>query len=156
MWVRHGQAMLEALLAVCLITSAFLALFKLSHMLTGKILLQHAAMRVARARSVGFNAFMCTKAARVSMIPVAGERIWPVGEDAITWDEEICRISDYLASPDDPHARAILEYRNWGDLGVNYGDGTFSSVSLKTDWFDLSGEAGVERHAPFYLKDQGL
>ena len=40
---RHGQAMLEALLAVCLVTSAFLALFKLSQMLTGKILLQHAA-----------------------------------------------------------------------------------------------------------------
>lgn len=148
--------MLEALLAVCLITSAFLALFKLSHMLTGKILLQHAAMRVARARSVGLNSFMCTKAARVSIIPVAGERIWPIGEDAIGWNEEIFRISDYLAAPDNPHARAILEYENWGALGVNSGDGTFSSVSLGTDWFNLSGEAGVERHAPFYMKDQGL
>jgi hypothetical protein len=148
--------MLEALLAVCLITSAFLALFKLSHMLTGKILLQHAAMRVARARSVGLNSFMCTKAARVSIIPVAGERIWPIGEDAIGWNEEIFRISDYLAAPDNPHARAILEYENWGALGVNAGDGTFSSVSLGTDWFNLSGEAGVERHAPFYMKDQGL
>jgi hypothetical protein len=148
--------MLEALLAVCLITSAFLALFKLSHMLTGKILLQHAAMRVARARSVGLNSFMCTKAARVSIIPVAGERIWPIGEDAIGWNEEIFRISDYLAAPDNPHARAILEYENWGTLGVNAGDGTFSSVSLGTDWFNLSGEAGVERHAPFYMKDQGL
>jgi hypothetical protein len=148
--------MLEALLAVCLITSAFLALFKLSHMLTGKILLQHAAMRVARARSVGLNSFMCTKAARVSIIPVAGERIWPIGEDAIGWNEEIFRISDYLAAPDNPHARAILEYENWGALGVNAGDGTFSSVSLGTDWFNLSGEAGVERHAPFYMKDQGV
>jgi hypothetical protein len=148
--------MLKALLAVCLITSAFLALFKLSHMLTGKILLQHAAMRVARARSVGLNSFMCTKAARVSIIPVAGERIWPIGEDAIGWNEEIFRISDYLAAPDNPHARAILEYENWGALGVNAGDGTFSSVSLGTDWFNLSGEAGVERHAPFYMKDQGL
>lgn len=153
---RRGQAMLEALLAVCLITSAFLALFKLSRMLTGKILLQHASMRVARARAVGLNEFMCTKAARVSVIPVSGERIWPAGEDAIGWDEEISRIGDYLASPDDPHARAILEYRDWGSLGVRPGDGTRSTVSLANDWFDLEGEGGVERHAPFYMRDQGL
>lgn len=153
---RRGQAMLEALLAVCLVTFAFLALFKLSHMLTGKILLQHASMRVARARAVGFNDFMCRKSARVSVIPVAGERIWPAGDDAITWDEEISRISDYLASPTDPHARAILEYENWSALGVRPGDGTDSGCTLKTDWFDLDGNAGVERHAPYYLTDQGL
>ena len=72
---RHGQAMLEALLAVCLVTSAFLALFTLSQMLTGKILLQHAAMRVARARAVGFNDFMCRKSARVAVIPISSRRL---------------------------------------------------------------------------------
>lgn len=153
---RRGQAMLEALLAVCLITSAFLALFKLSHMLTGKILHQHASMRVARARAVGFNNFMCKKVARVSIIPVAGERIWPVGDSAISWDEEHYRIGDYLAAPDDPHARAILEYRSWYSLRVRPGDGTDTSVSLANDWFDLDGKGGVERNAPLYLGDQGF
>ena len=57
--LRRGQAMVETLLAVLVITGLFLALFKLSHMLTGKIMLEHAAMRVARARAVGMNEFMC-------------------------------------------------------------------------------------------------
>ena len=67
-----GQAMVETVLAVLIISFLFLALFKLSHMLTGKIMLEHAAMRVARARAVGMNEFMCLKAARVAVIPVAG------------------------------------------------------------------------------------
>ena len=45
--------MLETVLAVLCITFAFFALFRLSHMLMGKILVEHAAMRVARARAVG-------------------------------------------------------------------------------------------------------
>ena len=64
--------MVETVIAVLAITFIFLALFSLSHILTGKILVQHAAMRVARARAVGFNDFMCEKTARVAVIPVAG------------------------------------------------------------------------------------
>ena len=36
---RRGQAMVESLLAVLVITGLFFALFKLSRMLTGKIML---------------------------------------------------------------------------------------------------------------------
>ena len=74
---RSGQAMLETTLAVVFISFVFLTLFKLSSMLTDKILLEHAAMRVARARTVGFNDYMCRKSARVAVIPVAGRRTWP-------------------------------------------------------------------------------
>ena len=65
--LRSGQAMIETVLAVLIITFVFLGLFKLSHMLTGKIMLEHAAMRVARARAVGFNDFMCVKTARAAV-----------------------------------------------------------------------------------------
>lgn len=153
---RPGQAMLEALLAVCLVTSAFLALFKLSQMLTGKILLQHAAMRTARARAVGFNDFMCRKSARVAVIPVAGRRLWPVGDDEFGWAEEDARVRDYLCAPDGARARAILEYEKWGALGVKPGDGTKATTSMKTDWFDLVGEAGIEPHATLYMRNLGL
>ena len=64
--------MIETVLAVLIITFLFLTLFKLSYMLTGKILLEHAAMRVARARTVGVHDVMCLKAARVAGIRVAG------------------------------------------------------------------------------------
>lgn len=153
---RGGQAMLEAVLAVLIVSSVFLVLFKLSHMLTGKILLEHAAMRVARARSVGFNDFMCRKAARVSVIPVAGERIWPTGADTIGWDEELARVSSYLQTWNEPEARGVLEYEHWGQLGVDAGDGTKSTISLKTDWFDLTGQAGVEANSTYYLLEEGL
>ena len=79
---RRGQAMIETVIAVLIVTFAFLVLFRLSQMLMGKIMLEHAAMRVARARAVGFNDFMCIKAARVASIPAAGKRVWPAdGEE---------------------------------------------------------------------------
>ena len=55
---RLGQTAVETVLATLVVTVAFLFLFGLSRLLTGKILLEHAAMRVARARAVGFNDFM--------------------------------------------------------------------------------------------------
>lgn len=148
--------MIETLLAVLLISSLFVGLFKLSHMLTGKILLEHASMRVARARSVGFNDFMCRKAARVAVIPVAGERIWPTGEDTIGWSEELARVASYMQTWNEPEARGVLEYEHWHRLGIDPGDGTKAVVSLKTDWFDLSGRAGVEDNGGHYLLDEGL
>jgi len=158
--------MIETVLAVLVITFIFFFLFKLSRLLTGKILVQHAAMRVARARAVGMNEFMCLKAARVAVIPVAGKRTWPTGEDAIGDPEELSRIGIYMQTLTPPIARGVLDYEGWKCLSVDAGDGTESTVRLKTCWmgtedsmwfgFDLKGEAGVERNYPFYMNDAGL
>lgn len=146
--------MIETVLAVLIITSLFLCLFTLSHRLTAKILLEHASMRVARARAVGMNRFMCLKTARLSVVPVAGERIWPKDEHLDT-AAELGRFENYLLSPDEGWARGILEYEGWNRLSVQPGDETETRVHLESDWFDLSGQAGVERHADFYLEDHG-
>ena len=152
--LRRGQAAVETVLAVLIVTSVFLVLFRLSHMLTGKILLEHAAMRVARARAVGFNDFMCRKAARVSVIPVAGRRLWPAeGEFGVS--QEAARVRTYLESPDDARARGLLEYENWARLGVDPGDGGQSVVTLKTDWFKLDGKAGIESGYTYYMGGGG-
>ena len=154
--------MVETVLAVLFVSLVFLVLFKLSHQLTGKILLEHAAMRVARARAVGLNDFMCEKAARVAVLPVAGRRLWPTGEDALNWDEERHRVSDYMASEDEARARGILEYEGWQTLDVRPGDGRDARVSLGFSLFDgavqydLEGRAGVESSASLYMTDQGL
>ena len=154
--------MIETVLAVLIITFLFLALFRLSHMLTGKVLLEHAAMRVARARSVGLNEFMCRKAARVAVIPVAGERIWPTGGDAIDWPMELARVPDYMFSENEARARAILEYEGWDRLEVSPGDGRDARVALGfslfdgTFTYDLEGRAGIEANATLYMNDQGL
>lgn len=152
--------MVETVLAVLVISFAFLALFRLSTLLTGKILLEHAAMRVARARAVGFNDYMCRKSARVAVIPVAGRRTWPEGA-ALDVEAERGRIPAYLASEHEAEARGILDYERWGGLKVDPGDGTDATVALGFDlfdgaWtFDLSGEAGIEANHTLYLNDAG-
>ncbi len=158
---RRGQAVVETVLAVLIVSSVFVVLFTLSHRLTGKILLEHAAMRVARARTVGLNDFMCEKAARVAVIPVAGARLWPSGADAIDETMELSRLSDYLQSEDEAHARGILDYEGWRSLRVTPGDGTSSRVALGFSLFDgqvryeLEGRAGLEENASLFLIDQG-
>ena len=143
--------MLETVLAVLCITFVFLVLFNLSHMLMGKILVEHAAMRVARARAVGFNDFMCLKTARVAVIPVAGKRLWPTDED-FSAGKEYARVRTYLESPDAPRANGLLDYENWRTMTVDPGDGGQSVVTLKTGWFKLEGKAGIEDGASYYME----
>lgn len=149
--MKRGQAMLETVIAVFAVSLLFFLLFSLSQMLTRKILLEHAAMRVARARTVGLNDFMCEKAARVAMIPVSGRRLWPEG-DELDWNMEIARVPDYLYSEDGARARGVLEYEKWSELKVSPGDGRDSRVTFE----NLEGRAGIESNASFYMTDMGL
>ena len=152
---RRGQALLETLLAAVVLTFAFMALFRLSHMLTGKILAEHAAMRVARARTVGLNNFMCVKAARIATISVAGRRLWPLGGE-FDYDIERARSHIYMATPTPSIARGVLEYEGWGKLGVMPGDGTRSEVSIENEWFSLEGSASLEHNYDLYMHNAGL
>ena len=152
---RKGQALVETLIATIVLTVVFLCLFRLSHMLTGKILAEHAAMRVARAKTVGLNDFMCLKAARVATIPIAGKRLWPEG-DEFDYDMERSRSRIYMATPDGSVARGVLEYAGWGGLSVDLGDGMDSSVKVVNEWFSLTGNASLERNFELYMYDTGL
>jgi len=156
--------MLETVLAVLFVTFAFLFLFKLSQLLTGKILVQHAAMRVARARAVGLNDFICLKSARIAVIPVAGACTWP--PDKLDVEQELGRIGIYLQARTPPLARGVLDYEGWNYLRVDAGNGTKSEVRLRTGWmddadsayfgFDLKGQAGIEQNYPLYMDNAGL
>ena len=153
--VRSGQAMVETLLAVLVITGLFFALFKLSRMLTGKIMLEHAAMRVARARAVGMNEFMCLKAARVAVIPVAGERLKPGKDDERKDMSETALARMYMRTPDSSYADGLLRYKDWDNLSLNPSGGGTTRTSMKTEWFDLRGEAEVDM-PPIYMNNMGL
>ena len=142
--------MIETVLAVLVVTFIFLMLFNLSHVLTGKILVEHAAMRVARARAVGFNDFMCLKTARVAVIPVSGRRLWPTDEK-FTAGNELARVRTYLESPDAARANGLLDYENWHTMSVDAGDGGQSVVNLKTGWFKVEGKAGIEDGYTYYM-----
>ena len=147
--------MIETVLAVLVITFLFLTLFRLSHLLTGKIVLEHAAMRVARARAVGCNHFMCLKAARISVIPAAGERIVPDKDDEREGISEPALARRYMGTPDSSYAGGLLQYEYWPNLEINYDNSGMAHTSLKTDWFTVKGEAQLDNF-PVYLNDGGL
>lgn len=155
---RRGQAMVETVLAVFFITLIFYGLFELSRMVTAHILVDHAAARAARAKAVGFNDFMCLKSARVALIPVAGERLWPVGDN--DW-EEVSRVPIYLSSENEGRARGILDYAWWHstdiDVSSGYGLGATArcEIQMETDDYTMEGEAEVESHFPLYMFNQG-
>ena len=164
---RCGQAMLETVLAVFFITMLFLAVFQVAHMVTAKTLLDHAAARAARAKAVGFNDWMCIKSARVAMIPVAGRREWPADGNM----PESALVPLYMETDNAGMANGILEYERWQTMDVRLDAGLGSvagaSVSIDiprfysrggddSDTIEITGEAKVESHFPFYMYDQGL
>ncbi|MCR5414332.1 MAG: hypothetical protein K6F50_06355 [Kiritimatiellae bacterium] len=155
--MRRGQAMVETLIALLAVTFIFMGAYRLSRLVAARTLLDHAAARAARAKSVGFNDWMCEKSARVAMIPVAGERIWPE-EGGFA---ESSRIPIYLSSPDGARAHGILDYEWWHATDVDVASGlgvaprVESSVRLATPDMDVTGRAAFESHFPFYMHDQG-
>lgn len=159
--LRSGQAMIETLLAVLVIVFSFFVLFELSRLLTAKILVEHAAFQVARARSVGLNRFMCLKTARFAMIPVSGRRLRPEG-DPLNDNEELARKKAYFRTATYARSCGVLDYERWPDLSVDPSDGTDAKVSFEVPVFDgwmsftVTGTAGVERNASFYMLDSGL
>ena len=161
--------MLETVLAVLFITFVFLCIFQVAHMVTAKILLDHAAARAARAKAVGLNEWMCLKSARVAMIPVAGRRVWPESGSY----NEASLVPSYLAAETPAMARGILEYERWRtmDFGIRSGGGLSPSVTAHVavdvprfysrddedfDRVEIRGESSIESHFPLYMNDQGL
>ncbi len=162
--VRRGQAMIETVFALIILTAVFLMLFQLAQMAQARIILDHAAARAARARAVGFNDFMCRKSARVAMIPVAGECVWP---NPIPSGMSLASFMPaYLSSGHEGEARGILEFERWEttSIGVTSGDGLGASAEadllMECDCeepfgFRMDGHAEVESHYPLYMFNQG-
>ncbi len=141
---QAGQAMIESLIVILVVCFLLFSLLELARGFAGREILRHSAARAARARTVGFNDWMCTKVMRVAAIPNAGKMLEPAYEsfvdeelrDALAskspgelWDwsltanprseraeVEAARIPDYLASEHEARASHILDYEGWNDL----------------------------------------
>lgn len=157
--LRSGQAIIESVIAVLVVTLLLLGVFQLSHLLMSKVLADHAAARAARARAVGFNDFMCRKAARVAVIPVAGRLEWPDGGEY----DEVARIPIYLSTADEALAAGLLRYERWPSVRVSAqsGSGVSPVVDARVgmtvwDHVPIGGEARIESHFPLYMTDGGL
>jgi hypothetical protein len=123
---------------ICLV---FFGLFQVSQLAAAREVLYHAAARGARAKTVGFNRFMVSKAIHVAAIPNAGLMLEPefTNEDwmlrdmvatmrpGTLWDEvlsntdpsslqqvlESARIPEYMGSENWARANYILDYEDW-------------------------------------------
>ncbi len=138
--------MTESVVVILLACLCFFAVFQFAHLYSAKAILEHAAARGARARTVGFNHFMVTKSVRVAAIPASGRRLEPgpmgmaseitaalrSGRIGAIWNlalygrayspgiqMEVNRVPDYMASINHPTANHILDYELWDELSVD-------------------------------------
>ena len=152
--MRHrdasGQAIIEACFAIVGVSLIFFGLLQVAQLLGAREILDHAAARGARARTVGLNRWMVSKVVDVAAIPNCGrmtapeyENINPWLRDLVAnftpgdiWDRalhavpisreseiERARIPDYLGAENQPRARFILNYADWDSLSHWSGNG---------------------------------
>jgi len=163
---------------IALISLIFFGILQLSQLLAAREVLDHAAARAARAKTVGFNRWMVRKVVDVATIPNAGKLWSPPFEDvqpglrAIVqegtpgqvWDYalqtipgspqyaiERGRIPDYLASENQARARYLLDYARWPDIGywaVDDNGAQMIHVQVQQDY-----PLWVPMHRTFYADD---
>lgn len=137
---RAGQSLIEACLAIGVLCLVFFGMLQLAVVFSGREMLQHAAARGARAKTVGFNRWMVTKCVRVAAIPNAGPMLEPAYtnidlmlRNAVNtmgpgnlWsfllpqtppstqaELEAARVPEYLAAETSAQASYILDYADW-------------------------------------------
>ncbi len=173
---RSGQGLIESCIVVALVCLIFFSVFQLSQLFAAQEVLNYAAGRGARARTVGFNHFMVEKTIRVGAIPNAGRLVNPVhsGGPSGQYAIESARIPLYLGGENDGQLRAILDYDAWETIifGASFslGDGTLrqdieQEVSLTnnpfhrafyaSDTITLKGECTLDEHYTLYLDEAG-
>ncbi len=119
---RHaeGQSLIESCIVIGLICLLLAGLFQLAHLFVAREIIDYAAGRGARARTVGLNDFMVNKTVHVGAIVNAGTMIVPERLGRGPWDQwtscELPRIPQYMLS-DDWQEDATLNYTLWDTIG---------------------------------------
>jgi hypothetical protein len=140
---KSGQSLLETCIIMMLLCLIFFGLLQLSQLSSSREILDYAASCGTRARTVGFNDFMCGKVIRVAAIPNAGRLLEPVidrpanpaafsGTPGQAWDYalraqpsspqypvESARIPLYLGGDSAARLPGILDYENWENSANN-------------------------------------
>lgn len=160
-----GQAMVESIIIILITLSLLFGLLQVAHAFASREILNHAAARAARARTVGFNHWMCQKVMRVAAIPSSGKMIapnldtdfdsslkeavqtknngslWDWSLNASTHSErgimEAARIPEYLASENNERADQILDYEGWSTIEASGLGGGLAPLANQNT-FDIS------------------
>lgn len=163
----RGQAMVESVLALFFVLTAFFFAWDAILSLESRIFADYSAARAARARTVGLNRFMCLKTARAATIPVAGESLLP----DVSRQDAFNRVGAYLATYDIPESRGVVDMELWHGMQIETsvsGAETTARVEIPlretpsiVDVFSssprtVSAEAAIESHFPLYMSEGGL
>ncbi|MBU4365877.1 MAG: pilus assembly protein [Verrucomicrobia bacterium] len=122
---RHaeGQALIESCIVIGMMCLLLMGLFQLVQLFMAQEILDYAAGRGARAKTVGFNDFMVSKTVRIGAIANAGELTFPErtgGGPWVQWTRhESPRIPHYLQS-ESWELDAILNYALWDTIAWSY------------------------------------
>ena len=140
--------MIESVIVIMAACLFAFGMFQYANLLSAKLVLEHAAARAARARTVGLNHWMVVKSARAAAIPVSGKcltefpdgAVGNSGVDAIlshvnpwhSWRDalraapqsakaqfERARIPDYMDSMNSPTSNEVLDYERWEHMTVD-------------------------------------
>ena len=111
---KVGQAMVESILVLFFLFLAFYTVFQFADNFRAKLLVDYAASRVARARTVGMNDYMLEKTAYIATMAAAGEcHTKTDANERLSVGELIDRSGDYLACEYDAQARQVLDFELW-------------------------------------------
>ena len=150
-------------------------LLQVSRLTAAREVLDYAASRGLRAKTVGFNRFMVYKTIRVGAIPNAGRLVTPpyTGGPTAEYNLERSRIPHYLAADNYGQLNAVLDYADWDTIqpGVpsDNGDGTlhltvaqnvplddpFHRAYYASNAVELEGESYLDNHYTLYMNDEG-
>ena len=173
---RHaeGQALIESCIVIGLICLLLMGMFQLVQLFMAREILDYAAGRGARAKTVGFNDFMVSKTVRIGAIANAGALIVPArvgGGPWVQWTvHESPRIPHYLQS-ERWGLDSILNYALWDTIAWSYSASDadilhfevnqavplmfFSNVFkafFSASAVPMQGIADIENHYPLYLQ----
>jgi len=161
--------MVETVVVMFVLCLVFFLVYEYANLLAAHTVVNYAAARAARARTVGFNDFMVTKTIRVATASVAGDCRSRNGTGAnLSAGALVSRMGSYLETEHEADTRGILDFELWDSdkLGWSADEPGGENAELVLHVWqrrplygpgdenlrEVRGEAGIESHYPLYLK----
>jgi Flp pilus assembly protein TadG len=170
--------MVETVVVLFFLCIVFFWVYEYTGLLTRHTVLDYAAARAARARTVGFNDFMITKTVRVATMSTAGACMTKDDEgNGLSTATLVSRMGSYLQAANEAETSGILDFKYWdgahlgwtcsepgGDVNEItmrvwqrrplYGSGADDEAADSANRREptLAGEARIEGHYQFYLQ----
>ena len=169
--LRSGQSLIESCIVIMILCLLFMGIFQVSQLFMAQEVLNFAASRGARAKTVGFNEFMVFKTLRIGTIATASLMISPEVDGGPLAQRAVdrARIPLYLGADWFGQLSPILDYQDWSDISYTCSEQTappmlhfqvFQRLPLRyvlhrayyaSDYLNLVGNAYLENHYPLYL-----